>query len=85
LEEYIDPKVKFDTLNQYFGISACKLRPSAGNKKLQRMEVRELKEKGVLISGFWFSMKNVILALRKNPERRSEKDLNYILPLLSHS
>lgn len=34
VEKYIDPKVKFDLLNAYFGISAIIMNPTNNNKNL---------------------------------------------------
>ena len=65
LEQYIDPKFKFDLLNKYFGISAIILNPTNHNKKLQKKQIKELRDAKSLIAGDYFALLEAIKVLSK--------------------
>lgn len=67
---YLTPNGKFDVLNEYFGISALPLPPSAGNERKMKKAIKHLKKIGALISGDFDKLCHVIRILKSQKENK---------------
>lgn len=74
---------KFDILGQYFGIAAIKMaKPTEGNPKRFKKQLKRLVREGSVIGHDVRKMKEILKILNKPSEKRQDKDVAQLVPLL---
>jgi uncharacterized protein (UPF0335 family) len=74
---------KFDILGQYFGVTAIKMAKACeGNPKKVKKQLKKLVKGGSIIGHDLRKMKDILKILNKPSEKRQDKDVAQLVPLL---
>ena len=74
---------KFDILGQYFGVTAIKMAKACeGNPKKVKKQLKKLVKGGSVIGHDLRKMKDILKILNKPSEKRQDKDVAQLVPLL---